>query len=192
MKTKSNFIQSFDAPQKKISSLMGGTLRNSLEQKREALTELIELILFLGKRGCPLRGHSDYGELQFSNLSIKNEGLFRDLIKLLVNSGNSKLKKHFNSAPKNATYISSNFQNQILKIIGDVMQKNIKNEIVENKFYAIPVDETQDISKKEQLTFTIRYYFRGHIKERLLGMYDANLIFEYKKESTQNIYGFGI
>ena len=53
------------------------------------------------------------------------------------------------------------------------MVEKIFNEIQENKFYAISIDETQDISKKEQLTFVIRYVSKGVVKERLLGMYDA-------------------
>ena len=68
MQAKSNFLATYENPELKISAKLGGTLSNNLEKKRSAITELIEIILFLAQRGCPPRGHDDSGPLDIGTL----------------------------------------------------------------------------------------------------------------------------
>ena len=168
------FRDTYENPSKSISAQIGGTLRNSLEKSRESILKIIETGIFLAKRGMSLRGHRDSGPIDFENENVF-EGAFRDLIKFTANRGNSLLKNYLQNSDKNASYISPQIQNLFLKLISDQIVKIIQTEIRQNKFYAIAIDETQDISKSEQLVVVIRYFFNGKIKERVIGMFDAFL-----------------
>ena len=58
--------------------------------------------------------------------------------------------------PKNAVYTSPIVQNELLNIMGGMVQSTICCKIREAGFFSVLADETKDISKKEQLTFVLR------------------------------------
>lgn len=65
--------------------------------------------------------------------------------------------------------------------------KKISFEVKECVYFSILVDETKDITKTEQLSVVLRYFFEGEIKERFLGFtpligLDANSLFLKIKE----------
>ena len=70
----------------------------------------------------------------------------------------SPLNDHLNSpVARNATYLSSKFQNEIINIIAyDVLQKDLINEIKEAKFFAILADEVAS-HRVEQLPLCMRF-----------------------------------
>jgi hypothetical protein len=51
-------------------------------------------------------------------------------------------------------------------------------------YFAIMIDETKDITKSEQLSVVVKYYYNNEIKERFLGFtplknLDANTLFNH-------------
>jgi hypothetical protein len=74
------------------------------------------------------------------------------------------------NAPRNAKYISSDVQKEILSIIARKVQKSVREEIGNSKF-CIMVDEARDESKKEQMAIVLRFVNKeGLIKERFLDL----------------------
>lgn len=47
-------------------------------------------------------------------------------------------------------------QNEIIEVIREVLINNIVSDIKKSKYFSILVDETTDISTKEQITFSVR------------------------------------
>ena len=62
------------------------------------------------------------------DMSLPNPGNFRALLNFGVESGDQVLKDH-QKAPRNATYISNNIQNEIIVTVGRWMQKVIVKNI---------------------------------------------------------------
>jgi len=55
------------------------------------LSPIIEIIIFCGRQNISLRGHRDFGLLDFKE-PIENDGNFRGLLRLKVQSGDINLK----------------------------------------------------------------------------------------------------
>ncbi|KAL4089286.1 hypothetical protein QTP88_024343 [Uroleucon formosanum] len=57
--------------------------------------------------------------------------------------------------------------------------KYIQNEllpIMSQMYFAILVDETKDVSKTEQLSIMVRYFYNNTINERFLGFVPCSLL----------------
>ena len=100
----------------------------------------------------PLRGHreQDAGP-------DKNPGNFRALLDFRVDAGDSVLKDHFKSMPRNAQYISPQIQNDLISCTGEWIRKQILNEVKSAKFFSICADEAADSSNREQLPLILRF-----------------------------------
>lgn len=69
-------------------------------------------------------------------------------------------------------YTSHENQNEILRIMANVVQRTILEKISQSPFITIMVDETTDITNKEQLAFVIRHVDENlSVSEDFLGMY---------------------
>ena len=66
------------------------------------------------------------------------------------------LEEHLKNGPKNASYISKNSQNELIKCCGQVITEKII-EVKRNKFFSIIADEAADCSSKEQLSLVLRF-----------------------------------
>ncbi|XP_030767531.1 zinc finger MYM-type protein 1-like [Sitophilus oryzae] len=147
-----------------INQLCDANLKQ-IEEDRKYLGIIIECLLFISIQGISFRGHN---ETEHSS----NKGNFLELINFLANNNsvpNNFLKLRLQNAHKNAKYLHPTVQNEILKTISDLIVKEIYVEVNKCDFYAIMVDETKDISKNEQISIVIRYYYQGTIYERFLG-----------------------
>ena len=54
-------------------------------------------------------------------------------------------------------YLSPEIQNELITVLSEHLDNQITEEIKSALFYSIIADTTQDISKKDQLSLTIRY-----------------------------------
>jgi len=63
------------------------------------------------------------------------------------------LDKHLKNATSFASYTSPNVHNEIITICGNLIQENILKNIRNVKYFSILVDETQDVSRLEQMYF---------------------------------------
>ncbi|KAK7880157.1 hypothetical protein WMY93_033180, partial [Mugilogobius chulae] len=52
--------------------------------------------------------------------------------------------------------------------MAEMVRLSIINEVKESEVFSILADETKDVKKKEQMSFVLRYYYRGAVKESFL------------------------
>ena len=68
----------------------------------------------------------------------------------------------------------SEIQNYLIECIDSVIQDQINKAIENCRFLSIQVDETTDVSTKEQLSVIIRLDREGEIVERFLKLFDVS------------------
>ena len=76
-------------------------------QNREKLISIIKTVAFCGRQNISFRGHRDDETLEETTW---NKGNFRALLDFRIDSGDTVLQHHFDTAPKNATYESKTIQ----------------------------------------------------------------------------------
>lgn len=120
-----------------------------VENNRQALLGILDVILSLAKRGIALRGnwchetHEEHGNFNFFlKWKAQHDGV---------------LAQHLKSAPKNAKYISPQIQNELIEAFATTLRGDIIAEAMKGDFYSIMADETCDIGHVEQLSLCIRY-----------------------------------
>jgi uncharacterized protein (UPF0305 family) len=87
--------------------------------------------------------------------SNENEGNFRAILKYKAKDIDY-MKSYLETESKNK-YISNRTQNEIIETCGDIILKKIVKIVNESGFFSVLVDETTDVSVKEQLTLCVRY-----------------------------------
>ena len=84
------------------------------------------------------------------------------------------VKERIEKGPKNATYLSLEIQNFILKIMGQMARDIVCDEVRQSGLFSLMADETKDASKQEQLTVVLRYVDqKGIINEHFLTFVQA-------------------
>jgi hypothetical protein len=90
-----------------------------------------------------------------------------------VEAGDKEMEKHLQTSSGNARYTSHMTQSELIEICQEVIQANIVASA--NKFtgFSILVDETADISGKEQLSLAVRFVDKSgnefKVREEFLG-----------------------
>ncbi|CAF1397023.1 unnamed protein product [Rotaria magnacalcarata] len=166
--------------------------QNEIKENRARLRPIIETIIFCGKQNIALRGHRDDGnKIEENGIFSANDGNFRALLQYRIQSSDEVLRQHLEKCNKNASYISKTIQNQIISIIGELILKQIIEEVKQAHFYTVLLDETSkpnskksiffcdacfhvlllilaDISNVEQASLCIRYILNEQIHEKFL------------------------
>ncbi|XP_039002711.1 zinc finger MYM-type protein 1-like [Hibiscus syriacus] len=118
---------------------------------------------FLLENKLSFRGHDE------SNDSI-SKGLFIETLSLIREHNESIYNVTLEKAPKNDKLTSPKIQKDIVECFSKEIIKSICDEIGKDVF-AILVDESSDVSKKEQMAMVLRYVDRlGVVKERFIGV----------------------
>jgi len=190
---------SFDA-----SDVKGVEARERERQtNREILTRLIDLTVYLARQGLAFRGDNE------SN-STNNRGNFLELVNLFSRY-DSVLKMHtehigrVNVTKKRpqVSLLSNRSQNDLITALGTYIRREIQREIQEAEMYSILLDETTDVSHKEQVSFVVRYLHQWQIKERFIEVCNIETTTGQELENTvvfllqkngldlKNMYGQG-
>lgn len=119
-------------------------------ENRKYVRIVMEGILYCCQQGIALRGHDKRHE----SLNPRN---FLSLMTLL--SRHSPEVLHESSS--RATWLSPSFQNEIIDFFSNEVRCFIKCELHNAKYFTVLVDETKDISKREQLSIAFRYIKGG-------------------------------
>ncbi|XP_050065649.1 zinc finger MYM-type protein 1-like [Aphis gossypii] len=127
---------------------------------RLKLIPIIECIILCGRQEIALRGHRDFGPINFNNESDGNnsnlnEGNFRAILKYKAKVIDY-LKNHLESESRNK-YISPQIQNEIITICGDLILSKLVKMVNASQCFSVLADETTDVSVKEQLTLCVRF-----------------------------------
>ncbi|CAI9259805.1 unnamed protein product [Lactuca saligna] len=118
---------------------------------------------FLLKNGLPFRGHDE------SSDSL-NRGLFLDLLSFLRDHNEGLRNVTLENAPQNNQVTCPRTQKQIIECFSTEIILEICKEIGKDVF-SLLVDESSDVSKKEQMVIVLRYVDNcGVVKERFIGV----------------------
>ena len=126
-----------------------------IQRNREILSSITKTVILTGRQNISLRGHRDDSQ----HYSSSNPGNFQALLNFRVDSGDTKLEKHFESGNKNATYRSKTIQNKLIKICGNQVREQIVAEINNSScpIYSVLGDEATDCGSIEQMSIVLRY-----------------------------------
>ncbi|XP_039142002.1 LOW QUALITY PROTEIN: zinc finger MYM-type protein 1-like [Dioscorea cayenensis subsp. rotundata] len=130
---------------------------------RTRLTASVDCLRFLLRQGLPFRGHDESEE---SN----NQGNFLELLHFLAKHNEAINSVVLKNAPSNLKLTAHDIQNDIISAAASETTKAIINELGDDLF-AILVDESRDVSNKEQMALVLRYMNnKGCIVERFLAI----------------------
>ncbi|XP_074326606.1 uncharacterized protein LOC141664549 [Apium graveolens] len=156
----------------------------------------IATVKYFGKEGVPFRSHDE-------SLNSSSKGHFIEIIKSYAGLNEEIAKVVLENAPKHAMYIAPSIQKEILEIIAAKIRNKIRGETGDAKL-CILVDESLDVSHKEQMTIIIRFVDEGgFVQERyfkIVSVKDTTslnlkkhicLVLSANKLQVQNIRGQG-
>ena len=161
------FLSQMEKKEKRIDEILNETMRKRVSENRKKLIPIIKTVVLCGRQNMALRGHRDDAK-HIADTSI-NSGNFQALLNFRVDSGDTVLREHFETAPKNATYRSKTIQNEIISCCQDYITDDVLDEIKASQFFAVIADEATDSSNKKQLAIFIRFVdAEGQIREEFM------------------------
>ncbi|ESQ50249.1 hypothetical protein EUTSA_v10002181mg [Eutrema salsugineum] len=99
-----------------------------------------------------------------------NKGNFIELLKYTASQNEAVRKVVLNNAPKNNQMTSPPIQKDIAHCFAEEVTKSVIQEI-DNDIFALLVDESADVSDKEQMAVVFRFVDKfGLVKERFIGI----------------------
>ncbi|XP_025191597.1 uncharacterized protein LOC112591879 [Melanaphis sacchari] len=112
---------------------------------RQVITELVDIVLYLAHHNLAFRGHTDIGIPNIQN------GNFKDLVILMA---------------KNSIPLSEHLHK---------IESSGKKEYSFSHMFSISVDSTFDASRKEQVSFVVRYVDEslGDVFERVVAVKES-------------------
>ncbi|KAM0884852.1 hypothetical protein ACQ4PT_030718 [Festuca glaucescens] len=121
------------------------------------------IVSYLALQGEPFRGHDE-------SASSLNKGNFLEMLDW-YKERNREVKLAFDElCPKNAKMTSSTIQKILARHCAQAVTKSIKEEM-DGCLFSVLIDESRDISVKEQMAVVVRYVNKsGDIIERFLGI----------------------
>ena len=152
MRMSEEFLVVCRGQKKPISEFISQAYAEKVDRNRKFLLRILDVILSLGKRGVPLRG-------SWRKEAKEEDSNFAFFVKWKAQD-NPEFASFLKDAPRNATYLSPEIQNQLIESVAHVIRREIVNEAMKADFFSIMVDETCDVSTTEQMSVCIRYIRR--------------------------------
>ncbi|XP_016471481.2 uncharacterized protein LOC107793607 [Nicotiana tabacum] len=132
-------------------------------EHRVCLNASIDMIRYLLKEGMPFRGHDE-------SIISTRRGHFLDLLKWYANRKEDVKNVVLEKALKNNTMTSPNIQKDVVNSCAKETVKAIIEDL-NGDFFRILVDESKDVSHKEQMALVMRYVNKeGELIKRFLGL----------------------
>ena len=125
---------------------MGSARMQQIESNRYYLKMIAEILLLCSHQEITLHGHRE------TQTSL-NRGNFLEILDLVANH-DPIVHCRLTDGPRNATYTSADIQNELLNVMGSIVQKHICTDVQKAGLYSILVD---DYSKREQMAIVLRY-----------------------------------
>ena len=80
-----------------------------------------------------------------------------------------QFQQSYRNSPRSALYTSPDIQNQIASIMSNMVREIICTQVRDAVYFSLLIDETKDISKKEQMSVVLCYLQNGKIYKRFIG-----------------------
>lgn len=153
----SDYLQRLESNQE-VTTVLLSAKKREIERTRAGLASIVDTIKLAAIQNIPLRGHRDDGRIDPSGeIPSNNDGNFRTLLRLRLQSGDSALQEHLRAAPSTALYTSKTAQNEILRDMLEIITQKIASKVEASPLWALLADETTDRANREQLTVVVRY-----------------------------------
>ncbi|EOA32334.1 hypothetical protein CARUB_v10015600mg, partial [Capsella rubella] len=144
----------------KIQKICLGILRIGNEYRSIILMKEMRYLL---RQGLPFRGHDE-------SVESANRGNFLELVKYTAGQSELVSKVVLENAPKNNQMVSPKIQKDIVHCFAEEVTGSIIHE-VEHDIFCLLVDESADVSDKEQMAVVFRFVDEhGTVKERFIGL----------------------
>lgn len=144
-----------------VESIVISASKREVERNRAALASIIDTLKFAAMQNIALRGHRDDGRIDPSGkFPDQNDGNFRMLLRLRIQSGDQELQDHLRCAAGSALYTSKTIQNELLQDILQLITEDVSKKVAASPLWAILADETTDRAQREQLAVVVRYLDR--------------------------------
>ncbi|XP_060170419.1 uncharacterized protein LOC132601340 [Lycium barbarum] len=136
-------------------------------ESRHRLGALIDVARFLLRLGLPFRGHDE-------SISSTNRGIFLELLQWYGAMDQEVGSILLQNAPKNEMTCCPKIQKDIVDSCAKETIKAIIEDL-DGDYFGILVDESKDISHKEQMALVLRYVDKkGEVIERFVGIVHVN------------------
>ena len=173
------FLLTYHNPALEIANQIHSQRVAQIEENKQRLIPIVKTIILCGRQNIPLRGHRD--DKNIDNLLnrdekhniVNNDGNFRELLLFRMDAGDNNLRRHLESAPSNATYISKHTQNELIYCCKEEIQSTILRRVKEAQFFSVIFDETTDISSICQLSISLRYLHERVLREDFITFVNA-------------------
>ncbi|KAL9293145.1 putative ribonuclease H-like superfamily [Arabidopsis thaliana] len=130
---------------------------------RIRLNASIDCCRYLVRQGLPFRGHDE-------SVDSVNRGNFLELVKYTAGQNEAVSKVVLENAPKNNQMVCPKIQKDIVHCFAEEVIRSIIQE-VDHDVFCLMVDESADISDKEQMAVVFRFVDKhGTVKERFIGL----------------------
>ncbi|CAN6725893.1 unnamed protein product [Malus baccata var. baccata] len=131
---------------------------------RTRLNASLDCIRFLLRQGLAFRGHDESED-------SSNKGNFLELLKFLADHNEGIKDVVFKNAPENLKLTSPDIQKDLVYAAACETTNAIMFDIGDDAFFSVLVDESRDISVKEQMVVVLRYVnTNGQVVERFVGI----------------------
>ncbi len=126
-----------------------------IQHNRDILSSVTKTVISAGRQNLSLRGDRNDSQHYVSS----NPGNFQAFLNFTVDSGDTKLKQHFEMGKKNATYCSKTIWKKLIKICGNQIREKFVAEINSSDCptYSVLGDEATDCASTEQMPIVSRY-----------------------------------
>lgn len=92
----------------------------------------------------------------------------------LLGKFDGTVSKKLSSGPGNAKYVHHDIQNELIDIMACILREQVSNEVKLGEHFTLMVDETNDVSKKEQISIVLCYIHNDDIHEKFLDFVPAD------------------
>lgn len=140
-----------------------------IEENRKLLGASINVIKLCARQMLPLRGHRETFDPENPDKNRGNflaimdtVGIYSETVQKVLDDVKGRAAA---GSKKQASMLSRTVQNEIIRIMGDEVLKNIVNEVKKAGQYCIISDETT-IHNTQYLTVGVRYVHQGDLKVR--------------------------
>ena len=142
-----------------IAAQLAKQLKDEQLKSQACLLRIVSSLHFLARQGIPIRGHEDT-EGNFMQLLQLRSSDFDDLNLWLA---------------QNTHWTSHDMQNEIIQIMSHKVITRILDSVKQNRYFSILVDESVDVSFKEQVGICLRHVSSDlSVYEEFLGLYETS------------------
>lgn len=144
----------------KISNALSDGHLKTVRENREYMRAVVESLRFTACQTVAQRGHRE-------DENSNNRGNFIELLNVIGKFDKTVAQK-ISDNPRNAKYTHHDVQNELIEIMANMVREQISSEIEEAGLFALIVDESKDVSKKEQVSVVARYLHNDAALEEFL------------------------